>query len=240
MMEYKNSTELMQKMADKSNGVCLLAFSTGKDAVCAWVELRKYFKEIHPVYYYSIPGLSFVEKSLTYYENFFETKITRLPNPNFIRQLKWGMFQTKARWDIIKGFQFPEVKREELCEWLKEDRNINTNAYTAIGNRAEDNLSRQRAIMRRNSDGSIKEIKAHNDKIKTFFPVFDYTIEDVVRSIREAKVKLPVDYRIWGKTFDGMDYRFIKPIKELYPDDYEIIKSYFPLTDAEILRYENI
>ena len=39
---------------------------------------------------------------------------------------------------------------------------------------------------------------------------------------------------------DGLDYRFIKPLKEKMPDEYERIKKYFPLIDLEILRYEQI
>lgn len=230
-MQYKNSAELMQKMAEKTNGVSLLAFSTGKDGLCAWVEMRKYFTKITPVYYYMIPGLSFIEKTLSYYEDFFQTKIIRLPNPNVIRMMNAGTFQSPATWSIIKKFKFPEPKREELCEYVKEDNGIDKGAYTAIGNRMYDNLSRYRAI---------SKFGAINDKIKTFFPVYDYKIADVVNSIQSAGVRLPIDYRIWGKTFDGLDYRFIAPLKKLFPDDYEKIKAFFPFIDLEIARYENI
>lgn len=221
----------MQKMADKTKGTCLLAFSTGKDALCAWVELRKYFPHITPVYYYMIPGLSFIEKSLSYYENFFNTKIIRLPNPNLYRMLDAGTYQTKSSWGVIDKYAFTKmnIKREHLCEWVKDDFNIEKEAYTAIGNRMFDSLQRYR---------SIKKFGAINDKIKTFFPVYDYKIADVVSSIKSAGVQLPVDYHIWGKTFDGLDYRFIKPLKDLYPDDYEKLKTFFPLIDTEILRYE--
>jgi hypothetical protein len=233
-MEYKNSVELMQKMSEKTNGTCLLAFSTGKDALCAWVELRKYFTSITPVYYYMIPKLSFIEKSLKYYEDFFETKIIRLPNPNLHRMLNAGTFQTKNTWEIIGTYEFTgmNVKREQLCEFVKADFNIDKQAYTAIGNRMFDNLQRYR---------SISKFGAINDKIKTFFPVYDYKIEDVVRSIKSVEgLKLPIDYSIWGKTFDGLDYRFIKPVKEKFPEDYEKIKNFFPLIDLEIMRYEHL
>lgn len=218
-------------MAEKTGGVTLLAFSTGKDAVSAWVELRKYFNTIIPVYYYMVPGLSFIEKSLSYYEEFFDTKIIRLPNPNSIRMLNSGTFQTPVTNKIIEKFGIPEVKREELCQWVKDDYGIAEEAYTAIGNRMYDNLQRYRSIMKY---GPV------NHKIKTFNPTYDYKIADVVRSCKEAGVKLPVDYHIWGKTFDGLDYRFIKPLKDYYPDDYEKIKSYFPFIDTEIMRYEQL
>lgn len=230
-MTYNNSKELMQQMAERTGGVSLLAFSTGKDALAAWVEMRKYFHTIIPVYYYLVPGLSFIERSLQYYEDFFDTKIIRLPNPHIHRMLNNSVFQTKISWNVVKSFQFPVVKREQLCEWVKNDFGIDQRAYTAIGNRMYDNLQRYR---------SISTFGAVNDKIKTFFPVYDYKIADVVRSIKEAGVKLPVDYTVFGKTFDGLDYRFIQPIKKHFPGDYEKIKAFFPLLDIEIMRYECI
>ena len=53
-------------------------------------------------------------------------------------------------------------------------------------------------------------------------------------------VKLPIDYEMFGKSFDGLDYRFLKPIKERFPEDYAKIKEFFPLIDLEILRYDKI
>jgi hypothetical protein len=34
-----------------------------------------------------------------------------------------------------------------------------------------------------------------------------------------------------------LDHRFVKPIKELFPADFEQIKTYFPLIEADLLRY---
>jgi hypothetical protein len=231
LKDYKGSADFMQRMSDKTGGTCLLAFSTGKDAIASWVELRKYFHTIVPVYYYMIPKLSFIEKTLSYYEDFFQTTVIRLPNPNLYRMLNAGTFQTMTSWKTIHSFQFPKVLREQLCEYVKEDFGIDKGAYTAIGNRMYDNMMRYRAITKY---GPV------NDKIKTFFPIYDYKIADVVKSIKEAGVKLPVDYRIWGKTFDGLDYRFIRPVRDLYPDDYEKIRELFPFIDLEIMRYECI
>ena len=40
---------------------------------------------------------------------------------------------------------------------------------------------------------------------------------------------LPVDYEMFGRSFDGIDYRFISPIKERFPDDYARILEWFPM-----------
>ena len=51
---------------------------------------------------------------------------------------------------------------------------------------------------------------------------------------------LPIDYDLFGRTFDGLDYRFIKPISENLPDDFELIRRWFPGVDLEMMRYEHL
>lgn len=46
------------------------------------------------------------------------------------------------------------------------------------------------------------------------------------------------DYKIWNRSFDGMKYQFLFGVKENYPDDWQTILEYFPLTELELKRYE--
>jgi len=75
-MFFKNSDALNRYMRERSDTV-ILSFSNGKDSIAAWLVLRKYFPKIIPFYLYLIPDLEFVESGLTYYEDFFQTKILR-------------------------------------------------------------------------------------------------------------------------------------------------------------------
>lgn len=226
-----DSKELCTFIAEKSNGTCLLSFSCGKDAIVSWLRLKDYFHTIIPVYRYLVPGLSFIEKSLGYYEDFFQTKIIQVPNPNLFRMLNAGTYQTPGTWQIFKEYNMPNLYYTELNNFVKNDHGLPESTYTAIGNRMYDNLMRYR---------SITKYGPYNEKTKEFYPVFDYKIADVVNALRTAEVSMPIDYRIWGKTFDGIDYRFLKPLKEKFPADYQKIKDFFPLIDIEIMRYEQI
>ena len=58
----------------------------------------------------------------------------------------------------------------------------------------------------------------------------------MIKAVDESGVKLPVDYRLFGRTFDGLDYRFLKPLKEAYPDDYQKVLDWYPFADLEIAR----
>ena len=69
-------------------------------------------------------------------------------------------------------------------------------------------------------------------------PIYDWLQGSVYDYIKMHDIDLPIDYELFDRSFDGLDYRFIKPIKEKLPDDYEQIKQWFPLIDLEILRNE--
>jgi hypothetical protein len=68
--------------------------------------------------------------------------------------------------------------------------------------------------------------------------VWDMRKADLEAMFRRENVRLPVDYKIWGRTFDGIDLRFLVPLKKHFPRDYQRVLEFFPLADAEIFRWE--
>ena len=224
-LEYHSSAELCEQMA-KECDTCILAFSTGKDSIAAWLQLRKYFQRIVPYYCYSIPGLSFVEESLRYYEVFFGCHIYRLPHRSFYRWLRGMVFQSPERVTKIEALDIPGEEYDDV----RDLEGLPPAAYVATGVRMADSPMRRIGLT---THGCIN----HNQK--RFYPVYDWKKADLLREIDNAGVKLPVDYRMFGRTFDGLDYRFLAPIKENYPEDYRKILSWFPLADLEIRRREH-
>lgn len=227
-LEYSNSAELCAGMSAECD-TCILAFSTGKDSIAAWLQLRKYFKRIIPYYCYSVPGLKFVEDSLRYYEEFFETRIYRMEHRSFYRKLNALVFQPPEHYAKLKQMDLPgdEYDDELIGELIREAGQLPTAAYVATGVRMAD--SPRRRI-------SIKKNGAINHNQKRFYPVYDWKKADLLTAIDEAGVKLPVDYKLFGRTFDGLDYRFLKPIKENFPDDYAKIIEWYPLAELELYR----
>ena len=49
-------------------------------------------------------------------------------------------------------------------------------------------------------------------------------------------MKLGSDYKVFGRSFDGLDLRFLLPIKKHYPRDYQRILELIPLADLEIFE----
>ncbi|MFD6070295.1 hypothetical protein [Amycolatopsis lurida] len=49
---------------------------------------------------------------------------------------------------------------------------------------------------------------------------------------------LPIDYEWYGRSFDGLDYRFIEPLSRHAPEDYARALDWFPLAELELLRHD--
>jgi hypothetical protein len=212
-----------------SGDTVILSFSRGKDSIGSWIELKRHFKTIIPVFLYLVPELEFEEESLKYYEDVLKTRIIRVPHPSIYRWLKNFVFQAPGRLEIIEKLRIPNITYDHVFKFVKHDFGIPENTYVATGVRACDSINRR---------GSIKLYGPINLKRKTFFPVFDWNSERLYNEIEASGIKLPIDYKLFGRTFDGMDYRFIKPIKDNMPDDYQKIIDWFPLAELEILRFE--
>lgn len=212
----------------RKHKVCLLAFSAGKDSILAWLRLCDRIKII-PFYEYLVPGLEFIEESLCYFERFFGQKILRLPHPSLYRMWNNMVFQPPERCRFIESSSLPMFEYSDLCRGLREQLKLPDGTMTASGVRAAD------SIMRR------IHFKKHGPIIKSrqiFYPVWDWTIAELVEELAANGVKMPVDYWLFGRSFDGLDYRFLAPIRKHFPRDYARILEYFPLAELELKREE--
>ena len=229
-MQFPDSVALNKWIAAHNGGeVCLLSFSTGKDSIAAWLECRRYFKRVIPFYCYLIPDLSFVEKSLAYYERFFNTPIMRCPHPFLYRLLNNLVFQPPERCAVIERADLSTFDYSDVYRMLKEDAGVPAATWVATGVRVADNPLRQIAV---------KQAGAYNQSLGTFMAVYDWKKARVLSEIRAAGVGLPVDYAVWGRSFDGLDWRFLLPLKETFPADYARVLELFPMADLEFARKE--
>jgi hypothetical protein len=231
-MAWMTSDELVGDWA-RDHPRVLLAFSGGTDSIAAWLHMRGHFDRIVPVYYYLVPDLEFVEAGLRYFERWFGEKIIRLPHPSLHRMLDNLVFQppVKSRLNVLDWAGLPALTYDSLrvavahmnLGWEPDQ------AWIAVGTRACDSPHRRMAF---NKWGPVKE------KGKTFYPVWDWNKARVVDTIREAGVKLPCEYRVFGRSFDGIDFRFLHGIRERWPRDYARILEWFPLAELEWKRWE--
>lgn len=217
--------EIMREVGDH----VVLAFSAGKDSIAAWLALRADGFRVTPVYKYLVPGLSFVERSLTYYEERFGVPIQRVAHPTLYRWLKNSTFMPPERVSWVDALELRVPSHEETCALGAARAGEDPDSWIATGVRAADSPMRRVAVSKY---GSI------TPKIRSFWPVWDWNKVRVMDSIRGARLKLPIDYAIWGRSFDGIDARFLVPLKKHFPDDYKRVLEWFPLAELEVKRHE--
>ena len=220
--------EVIRYVRERTDTV-VLSFSGGKDAVAMWLRVRGKFPRIVPIYFYALPGLSFVERALTYYEDYFGERIVRLPQPGLYQTLEVGTFQSPAQRLVTARCGIESFTRADAMRAALEDRGIDADSsWTLVGIRAADSLQRRQAML---TTGGV------NARRRIAYPVWDWRKDDLLRVFRESGVQLAPDYRVWGQTFDGIDERFMGGLREHYPEDHERVRALYGAVDADRARW---
>ncbi len=226
--EYLTGTALYKLVREIAGDTLVLAFSRGKDSIAMWLELRDYFNII-PYYGYMIPGgLSYERESLDYYEDFFGTKIHRFPHPIFWKNVNDLVFQPPERVSTIRTIDFPDYDYSTLVDVVASIHGLDK-PYVAFGYRAADSPRRRLLVLREGPLGS---------NLRYFWPIWDWTIDMIEKRLKGAGVQLALDYELWGRTLTAIDYQYAAPIRDNLPDDWEKVKFWYPLIEAEVFRHE--
>ncbi len=226
---FATSSELIKAIRQQTSEV-LVSFSRGKDSIATYLRIRDEFERVQPYFYEVVPGLEFVEESLAYYEQKIGCHILRYPAPGFYRALKAMTYQPPSNVKHVLSFDLPDVTHDLLQQAACNDAGMDyETAYNAVGVRSADSIQR-RTLVKRNGSA--------NHKRRQFYPIFDWTKQDVIDCIVKAGWKLPVDYRYFSSSFDGIYVKFLLPIKKHFPRDYKRILEFFPLAELEVARFE--
>lgn len=223
-MKFASSDELCRHVYSINGDTVILSFSMGKDAIASYLQLKRYFKRIELFHLYVVPGLDFVERELARFEDALGQEIHRGPGTAFFRMLRNSVYQPPERLALLDDLAMPEPDLETIDDWM---RLVSGNHWIATGVRQTDSLARRMTMA---VHGPWKP------KRRQFFPVYDWKIDRLVDEIERSGIKLPVDYEMFGRTFDGIDYHYLAPIKERFPEDYEKILYWFPLAELDEVR----
>ncbi len=224
--QFPDSVALREHVREISPDV-LLSFSAGKDSLACWIALRDSgFRRIVPFYLETVPGLSFVEDALRRYEDAFQTPILRLPHPSLVRMLRNLVFQPPERAAGIEAMNLRPLSYAQIENHVRKLSGL-PDAWVANGSRMSDSQVRMCGIKRH---GSANPARKH------FFAVYDWRVADLEREFDRHEIFLPVDYEMFGRSFDGIHAEYLLPIKERFPTDYQRILDWFPLAELEVLR----
>lgn len=222
------STEIRARLAAEDRPV-ILSFSRGKDSIAAWLALRDAGIKVHAFYKFFLPGmlLDLERRSLAYFEDVFGQPIHCYQHPSTYRMLRNYVFQPPERWPIIRAANLPNLTYQALNTTIRSDLDLPADTWIADGVRACDSPGRRMAIQRhtpfRTGTGMVS-------------PIWDWTRSETMQAIAKARIRLPDDYKMFGRSFDGIDLRFLAPLKKRFPDDYQLILDWFPLADLALFR----
>lgn len=220
------SGEVRQKLHDEGEPV-LLAFSCGKDSIATWLALEDAGVQVVPCYMYYVPGLRFVDEEIDYFEQHFGQRIHRYPHPSLYRWINNAVYQAPERLRVIEAANLPTPDYDQMWDLIREDLKLPKQTWCADGVRAADSIQRRGAFVRY---GYWRKSK------KKVSPIGDWLKGETLDRISQAGIKLPVDYEWFGRSFDGIDRRFTEILRDKDPQDYEVLKSWFPLLEGDIIR----
>jgi len=219
----------------------LLWFSRGKDSLACWCRLLD--EGIEPLavaYMYLVPPgssgelLSFEEESLRWYETRFGVRIRRVPHPSLYRFLELDVLRGPTHVGAAKAAGFVEFSMAELDRAVIEDFCPGAAPWSVIGARAADSPNRRAHFARRGTFGESK------DGRRVAHVCAWMLMDELVDLLHRHGVRLPADYQLFGRSFDGLDARFTAVLKRERPQDYARILEWFPRVDAEVFRHERL
>jgi len=206
----------------------LLAFS-GRDSLCCWLRLRAAGIEIIPYFLYTVPGLSYDDEMLAYYERFFNTPIIRLPHHVTYNLLRCGTWQTLDGAASIYRANLPRYDFKDVENHLAGEFGLPDSYLCSVGMKAADNAQRFHTIRQRGTIGRVRHY---------YYTIWDWNTAQVKEYLAGNGVKLSKSYLYFGSTGDGIDYRFLRFLKDKLPQDYQRVLDVFPLAELELFRYE--
>lgn len=209
----------------------LLSFSTGKDSWAVWSAIKD-LCDIYPFMYYApIDDLEYYQEYLAYCEKKIGRRIVRLPAPNVYETLgaKALVYQPPHRCLALEAINLPQFTYEDVQKAAAKCWGLPEDTFTALGVRAAD--SNRRALhFKKHGPISVKQRK--------FYPIWHWKKDDLMDSLIRSNVKLPIDYKIFGRSFDGGYLMFAQGFKKHFPRDYQRMIEFFPFLELEFYRYE--
>lgn len=222
------SFEVRRTLKDEDRPV-LVAFSLGKDAICATHALLDDGIDVRLAYLYLVPGLDFVQRTVESLEDHFGMEIRQYPHPSIFRWLTRKTMISPGQADILDSCDLVAPDYGLVWDLIKEDFGLPADTWVADGARANDSQQRRMSLQRH---GVMKE---GSRKVS---PIWDWSIAAIRDCMAHKNVPVPVDYEWFGRSFDGLDRRFLGPLKEHAPEDFDRVLEFFPMADLDLVRHE--
>lgn len=239
MILQDSAAELSRAVKQRSghDRLCM-SFSCGADSIAMFLRLleSEEFDMADGVYFYYwfLPGVPWVDDYIEYFQERYGIRIMQLPNPIFVDDQGNAFLKSPVTAAATAQLQktphaYQRNDKAFLERAVKINQGLSTDTLTAVGIKQGD--SAMRRIQLRKNEG-VSENKGK------WYPIWDYENRDVYDIIKRHGVKMPYDYELFGISFENLDYRFSRVIKDRCPETYKLLKHYYPQIDMYIARNE--
>ena len=168
-MTLPTGEQLVAQVRAETGPRTILSFSRGKDSIAAYLAIRDHFEDVVPYHLYSVPGLSFVDESLDFYERqVFKRKIWNIPHPSFFRMLNHYIFESPGNAAVIQAAKLPDFTYLDVHDWVCKGEGLKPDVLVASGVRAADSPIRRVAFT---THGVISRNQ------RQYYPVWDWNKE---------------------------------------------------------------
>lgn len=207
------------KTQSKITDKVLVSYSGGKESAVVLDLCARYFKHVVGFFMYYIEGLSFQEALLRWAEKKYGIEIIRVPHFELSELLRYGSFRQM-------DFDVSAVSVKETYNYVREQTGI---YWIAGGERVKDSIIRRAMMLK---SGSIDATRGR------FFPVAYWNKQQTLQYIAKKNLKISPERAIMGASFSSLQARDLIPIKQHYPEDYALIRSWFPLCELCVKQEE--
>lgn len=226
--EWLKGDDLISWYKERFGDKTILAFSAGKDSVTAALALRDKI-EVIPVYRVMFPGLEFVEKTLYYYERalFDGRPIHRVAHP-----YGWNAIVNQCDMEPAAAARIGRLNLQYISSdgaHALDRAAAKADLPIALGVRAADSARRYL---------TLKSNGPYSAKARLWYPIWPMKRAEQISLIRKSGVRLSIDYRVWGRSFDGFEWKYLQALKKHFPSDFAKMIEVFPLLEADFVRHE--
>lgn len=234
------SPQVVAALADELGGrPAVLSMSFGKDSLAAAVACRRAGIRLTYVHTYVVPPdeegrlMPLVEEDRRLVEHHLGCRVHMYPGRCIYAWIGRGIYCPPERLGLYEAARLPEPTHEQIWQLILDDLGLPRTTPIIDGVRCADSLPRRASMSMTGPDRTTRGIRRVS-------AVWDWLNMEIYQAIAEEGIPLPADYRLFGRSFDGIDARFTWPLREHRPADYRHILDWFPLAEADLIRHESL
>jgi phosphoadenosine phosphosulfate reductase len=217
----KGMMDVARSLRERTDSV-LVSFSRGKDSLALLDLCKRLFKTVACFHMHLVPGLSFVEAGLACARRWWGVEVVSVPHWWLSHAFRQGTLRPISR-------TVPRISVRDVQAAMRERFGIE---WVVSGERACDSLQRRGMMTRQRPTPGI------DDKARVAYPLAWWTSRRLWSYIKAARIPLPPDYGIFGRSFScNLSPRILAAMLDHYPEDFERVERVFPFARSAVVRW---